>query len=129
MILGGLGKTGDQSVSLGRLWGTFGEDFGRLLGDSGRLGEGFGETLGRLWEDFPTDRSTDRPTDRQTERPSDRPTVRRSIERDLRATVDGTVDNSLTDEQAKQMGSSPQGPKPLVLIAFGDFMTFFQWFL
>ena len=43
MILGGLGETGDQSVSLGRLWGAFGEDFGRLLGDSGRLWGGFGK--------------------------------------------------------------------------------------
>ena len=37
VILGGLGEIGDQSVSLGRLRGTFGGDFGRLLGDSGRL--------------------------------------------------------------------------------------------
>ena len=43
VILGGLGETGDQCVSLGRLWGAFGGDFGRLLGDSGRLGGGFGE--------------------------------------------------------------------------------------
>ena len=42
MILGDLGETGDQSVSLGRLWGAFWGDFGRLLGDSG-------EALGRLW--------------------------------------------------------------------------------
>ena len=43
MISGGLGETGDQSVSLGRLWGAFWGDFGRLLGDSGRLWGGFGE--------------------------------------------------------------------------------------
>ena len=34
---GGSGETGDQSVSLGRLWGGFGGDFGRLLGGSGNL--------------------------------------------------------------------------------------------
>ena len=43
VISGGLGETGDQSVSLGRLWGAFWGDFGRLLGDSGRLWGGFGE--------------------------------------------------------------------------------------
>ena len=42
-LWGSLGASGDQSVSLGRLWGAFWGDFGRLLGDSGRLWGGFGE--------------------------------------------------------------------------------------
>ena len=70
-LWGSLGASGDQSVSLGRLWGArMAQDGAKMVKDGAK----------------PTVRPTDRPSDRPSLRPTDRPSARPTIDPNSRST-------------------------------------------
>ena len=75
-LWGSLGASGDQSVSLGRLWGArMAQDGAKMVKDGAKPTVRPPVRPSDRPSDSPSDRPTVRPTDRPTDRPSARPTI------------------------------------------------------